>query len=324
MHARYQTTSTQPADPELSIVVPCFNERDVLPKLYDRLHGVCSSLGVPYEILLVDDGSRDGTGDEIKRLSAADRAVRGVLLSRNFGHQAAVSAGYDHARGRAVLVLDADLQHPPELIPEFLAQWRAGYDVVYAYRRNVPTRLGYRVHNWLCNVTIPSEAADFRLMDRRVVDALRRMPERNRFLRGLVAWLGFRQTGIPYDQAPRQAGQPAYTLRKHLNIRIDSVFSFSTVPLRISVWLGMLTLALGVIYAVYILAVLLISGREGVPSGWPALIITVLLLGGVQLISLGMVAEYVGRIYEEVKQRPLYIVRELTGPPADDDDPAQS
>ncbi len=301
--------------PELSVVVPCFNESPVLPTLYERLRDVCSRTGVTYEILLVDDGSRDGTPDAIKRLSGQDPTVRGVLLSRNFGHQAAVSAGYDHARGRAVVVMDADLQHPPELIPEFLTQWRAGYDVVYAYRQNVPTRLGYRIHNWLCDVTIPHEAADFRLMDRSVVDALRRMPERNRFVRGLVAWLGFRQIGVPYDQAPRLAGQPAYSRRQHFNIRIDSVFSFSTVPLRISMYLGLLTLALGIIYAAYIFVALLIFGRGSVPSGWPALIITVLILGGVQLTCLGMVAEYVGRIYEEVKQRPLYVVRELTNPP---------
>ncbi|MCK4342554.1 MAG: glycosyltransferase family 2 protein [Phycisphaerae bacterium] len=298
--------------PELSVVVPCFNEREVLPELYGRLRKACEQAGVTYEIIFIDDGSRDGTPNEIKRLSQEDSTVRGVLLSRNFGHQAAVSAGYDHARGRAVLVMDADLQHPPELIPEFLAQWRAGYDVVYAYRRNVPARWGYRMHNWLCNVTIPREAADFRLLDRVVVEALRRMPERNRFVRGLVAWLGFRQIGIPYDQAERVAGRPSYSLRKHLNIRFDSVFSFSTVPLRISVYLGLVTLVLGIIYAAYILAVLLIRGRAAVEPGWPALIITVLVLGGVQLLCLGMVAEYVGRVYEEVKQRPLYVVRELT------------
>lgn len=311
------TTPTHPDPaapaPELSVIVPCFNERAVLPELHRRLHAACTAAGVRFELLLVDDGSHDGTPDEIRRLAADDPAVRGVLLSRNFGHQAAVSAGYDHARGRAVLVLDADLQHPPELIPEFLSRWREGYDVVYAYRRNVPPRLGYRVHNWLCDVRIPHEAADFRLLDRRVVEALRRMPERNRFVRGLVAWLGFRQIGIPYDQAPRAAGRRAYTLREHLRVRLDSVFSFSTIPLRLSVWLGLLTLVLGLVYAAYILIVFATRGYDAVERGWPALIITVLVLGGVQLICLGMVAEYIGRVYEEVKQRPLYVVRELTG-----------
>jgi len=302
-----------PTAPEISIVVPCYNESPVLPLLYSRLHAVLEPLDTTYELILVDDGSRDGTGEAIAKLAADDPRVRGVLLSRNFGHQAAVSAGYDHARGRAVIVMDADLQHPPELIGEFLTKWREGYEVVYAYRRNVPTRLGYRVHNWLCNVKIPHEAADFRLLDHKVVDALRRMPERHRFVRGLVAWLGFRQIGIPYDQAERQAGTPGYTLRQHLNIRFDSVFGLSTLPLRISVWVGLGTLALGVLYALFILGVLLLRGREGVPSGWPAIIITVLVLGGVQLVCLGMVAEYVGRIYEEVKQRPLYVVRELVG-----------
>ncbi len=301
------------AVPEISIVVPCYNESPVLPLLYGRLRAALQPLDATYELILVDDGSRDGTGEAITRLAATDPGVRGVLLSRNFGHQAAVSAGYDHARGRAVIVMDADLQHPPELIGEFLAKWREGYEVVYAYRRNMPTRLGYRVHNWLCNVKIPHEAADFRLLDHKVIDALRRMPERHRFVRGLVAWLGFRQIGIPYDQAERQAGSPGYTLRQHLNIRFDSVFGFSTLPLRISVWVGLITLGLGVLYALFILGVLLLRGRDGVPSGWPAIIITVLVLGGVQLVCLGMVAEYVGRIYEEVKQRPLYVVRELVG-----------
>lgn len=310
MHA--QDRGVRAVSPELSIVVPCYNEQVGLPLLWERLRSACDAAGVTFEALLIDDGSRDGTADVIRTLAAQHAAVRGVLLSRNFGHQAAVSAGYDHARGRAVLVMDADLQHPPELIPDFLRHWRAGNDVVYAYRRNARPRVGYRLHNWLCQVTIPHEAADFRLLDRKVVDALRRMPERNRFVRGLVAWLGFRQKGIPYDQPPRQAGSAAYTWRKRLRLQVDSVFSFSTAPLRISVCLGLLTLALGLIYAVYILGVLLFRGREGVVSGWPALIITVLILGGVQLVCLGMVAEYVGRIYDEVKQRPLYVVRELT------------
>ncbi len=299
--------------PVLSVVSPCFNERPGLAALHERLTAACANLGLSYEIILVDDGSRDGTADEIERLAKSDPHVCGVLLARNFGHQAAVSAGYDHARGDAVIVLDADLQHPPELIPEFIEQWRAGHDVVYAYRRNVAPRFGYRVHNWLCDVQIPAEAADFRLLDRKVVDALRRMPERKRFVRGLIAWAGFKQIGVPYDQAERFAGTPGYTLRQHLRIRLDSVFSFSAVPLRLSIYLGLVTLVLGAIYAAYILGTLLFVGREAIPSGWPALIITVLILGGVQLVCLGMVAEYVGRIYEEVKQRPLYVVRGLVG-----------
>lgn len=298
-------------DPVLSIVVPCHNEEDVLPELYDRLSAVLRPLGISYEVIFVEDGSRDRTVEIIRQLSTDDPAVRGIMLSRNFGHQAAVSAGYDHARGQAVLVMDADLQHPPELIPTFVEQWRAGHEVVYAYRENVTPRLGYRLYNWLCNVAIPAEAADFRLLDRCVIEALRRMPERKRFVRGLVAWLGFRQVGIPYTQPDRQAGSPAYTLRQHLRLRVDSVFSFSTVPLRVAVLLGLLTLLLGIAYAVYILIALFVRGQE-IPSGWPALIITVLILGGVQLICLGMVAEYVGRVYEEVKQRPLYVVRETT------------
>jgi polyisoprenyl-phosphate glycosyltransferase len=299
--------------PELSIVVPCFNESQGLPRLLDRLRSVLQSIGCTYELLLIDDGSHDGTAQVIESLAQHDPTVRGIIFSRNFGHQAALSAGYDHSRGRAVIVMDADLQHPPELIPEFVAQWRAGNDVVYAFRRNTAPRFGYRLYNWLCNVRIPHESADFRLMDRVVVDALRRMPERNRFVRGLVAWLGFRQIGVPYEQPGRQAGVAAYTPRQRLNLRIDSVFSFSTVPLRMSVHLGLIALALAMLYAIYILVVLVLQGRDHVVSGWPALIITVLVLGGVQLVCLGMVAEYIGRIYDEVKQRPLYVVRELFG-----------
>jgi dolichol-phosphate mannosyltransferase len=313
--AQERRTNPAPEDaaPVLSVVAPCYNERAGLAELHRRLTQVCATLDTPYEIVLVDDGSRDGTPDEIRRLTQADARVRGVLLSRNFGHQAAVSAGYDHARGQAVVVLDADLQHPPELIPEFVAQWRGGHDVVYAYREGVAPRLGYRLHNWLCDVQIPAEAADFRLLDRKVVDALRRLPERRRFVRGLIAWLGFRQTGVPYRQADRFAGSPGYTLRQHVQIRLDSVFDFSTLPLRLSIYLGLVALLLGVLYAAYILGTLVFVGREAIPSGWPALIITILLLGGVQLVCLGMVAEYVGRTYDEVKQRPTYVVRELVG-----------
>lgn len=301
------------ATPELSIVVPCYNESAVLHQTFARLDAAVRALDRSYEIIFVDDGSSDGTGDLITALAAAEPSVRGVLLSRNFGHQAAVSAGYDYARGRAVVVLDADLQHPPELLPAFIAKWEEGYNVVYAYRAGHPVRLGYRLHNWLCDVQIPHEAADFRLLDRRVVDALRRMPERQRFTRGLVAWLGFRQIGIPYDQAERAGGQPAYTWRRRLNLQIDSVFSFSTVPLRVATYLGLITLVLGVIYAAYIVFVLLAYGRNVMERGWPALILTTLILGGAQLLSLGLVAEYVGRVYEEVKQRPVYVVRELVG-----------
>ncbi len=306
---------TPPAPPpELSVVVPCFNESQGLPATLVRLSQVLHDLGCTYEVLLIDDGSRDETARVIESAVRADRSVRGIIFSRNFGHQAALSAGYDHSRGRAVIVMDADLQHPPELIPQLVARWREGFDVVYAYRGNTTPRWGYRLYNRLCNVRIPHEAADFRLMDRVVVDALRRMPERNRFLRGLVAWLGFRQVGVPYDQPDRQAGAATYTARQRLNLRLDSVFSFSTVPLRISMHLGTVALTVAMLYAIYILVVLIIHGRDHVVSGWPALIITVLALGGVQLICLGMVAEYIGRIYDEVKQRPLYVVRELIEP----------
>lgn len=309
MHA-----NPRPCDqhPQFSVVVPCYNESAGLQELHRRVSDVCRQTGWSHEIILVDDGSRDDTAEKIAELAAQDVAVRGVSLSRNFGHQAALSAGYDHACGQAVIVLDADLQHPPEIIPRFLAKWQEGYDVVYAYRQNAPVRLGYRFYNWLCDVHIPAEAADFRLMDRQVVEAFAGMSERQRFVRGMIAWLGFRQIGIPYDQLDRHAGRPTYNWRKRLSLRISSVLSFSTMPLRITVVLGLFTLGLGILYALYILLALCLR-PESIPSGWPATVMTVLILGGVQLVCLGMVAEYVGRIYEEVKRRPLYVVKKLIG-----------
>ncbi|NLX12787.1 MAG: glycosyltransferase family 2 protein [Phycisphaerales bacterium] len=299
----------------LSIVIPCRNETANLPELYRRLNAVIGEVIADRrlnineaEFVFVDDGSTDETLEHLRMLAMKDNRLQVVALSRNFGHQAALSAGIDYARGNAVVVMDADLQHPPEMIPQFVTQWRAGYELVYAYRDGARPRLGYRLINALMKVRVPPEAADFRLMDRRVVEAFRNMPERARFIRGMLSWLGFRQTGIPYDQPERFAGHRTYTIRQTGRMALYAVLAFSSVPLRMASVLGLMTLLAGLGYAVYILY----ARMAGWPiePGWTALILTVLILGGVQLLCLGVIAEYIGCIFEEVKHRPLYVVRE--------------
>jgi dolichol-phosphate mannosyltransferase len=296
----------------LSIVVPCYNESGNIAELHRQLDGVAARLDLDAEFVFVDDGSRDNTCELLKALAGRDPRARVVSLSRNFGHQAALTAGIQHAAGDAVVVMDADLQHPPELIVDFVARWREGYDLVYAYREGVKPRLGYRLINALMKITVPAESADFRLMDRRVVDAFCRMPERARFIRGMIAWLGFRQVGIGYADRERFAGQRSYTLRQTARMALYAVLAFSSIPLRIASVLGLVTLGAGLLYALYILCAW-VAGWT-VP-GWTALIMTTLILGGVQLLCLGIMAEYIGRIFEEVKHRPLYVVREWIGPP---------
>jgi polyisoprenyl-phosphate glycosyltransferase len=295
----------------LSIVTPCYNEAENIDELHRRLDSLSARLPCELEFVFVDDGSRDATLERLRALAQKDPRTRVVGLSRNFGHQAALSAGIDYATGDAVVVMDADLQHPPEMIFEFFEKWRAGYDLVYAYRIGVRPRLGYRLVNALMQVRVPEEAADFRLMDRRVVDAFRQMPERARFIRGMISWLGFRQIGIGYQQADRFAGRRSYTIHQTARMALNAILSFSILPLRIASVLGLATLALGLFYAGYIL----FAKIHGWPleRGWTALIMTVLVLGGVQLLCLGIIAEYIGRIFEEVKRRPLYVVRETIG-----------
>lgn len=295
----------------LSIVTPCYNEAENVAELHRRLEAVAAQVDGEVEFVFVDDGSRDATLEQLRTIAATDNRARVVALSRNFGHQAALSAGIDHAAGNAVVVMDADLQHPPELILTFIEKWHAGYDLVYAYREGARPRLGYRLVNALMKVRVPEEAADFRLMDRRVVDAFRRMPERARFIRGMISWLGFKQIGVGYCQQDRFAGCRSYTLRQTARMALNAVLSFSSLPLRVASVLGLLTLCLGMIYGVYILFALAF-GRH-IEPGWTGLMMTILILGGVQLLCLGIIAEYIGRIFEEVKHRPLYVVRELLG-----------
>lgn len=292
----------------LSIVVPCYNEAANIDELHSQLDRVAGQLDGQIEFVFVDDGSRDATCRLLKDLAVRDPRVRVISLSRNFGHQAALSAGMDYATGDAVVVMDADLQHPPELILEFVKKWQEGYELVYAYREGVRPRLGYRIINALMKVRIPPEAADFRLMDRRLVDAFKSMPERARFIRGMISWLGFRQIGLGYRQRERFAGERAYTLRQTARMAINAVLSFSSMPLRVASVLGLCTLTLGLLYAAYVLYAYVTN--IPMEKGWASLLIVILFLGGVQLLCLGIIAEYIGRIFEEVKQRPLYVVRE--------------
>ncbi len=305
----------------LDIVVPCFNEEAVIEQTHRRLAQVVQSITVVRTtVIYVDDGSRDGTLVKLRAIAAGDPHVRIVALSRNFGHQYALTAGLDASTGDAVAVIDADLQDPPEVIPEMVARWRAGADVVYGVRA---TRQGetafkrgtahvfYRLLQTLGNADIPADVGDFRLLDRRVVDTLRDMPERDRFLRGLVVWAGFRHEGVSYERLPRAAGQTKFPFSRMFSFALDGIFSFSTVPLRLASYLGLFVSILsmvGVLYAFYIKLF-----TVGVVPGWAAQWIGTLFLGGVQLLSLGVIGEYVGRIYGEVKRRPLYVVKERIG-----------
>jgi len=307
--------------PLLSIVVPCFNEELVIRETARRLRGLRDTLDTcTTELVFVDDGSHDGTLAALRELAAADPAIRVVAFARNFGHQVAVTAGIDAAAGDAIVIIDADLQDPPEVIPQMLAKWREGYDVVYGTRTDRPgeswfklitARAFYRLLNQLSDVAIPLDTGDFRLISRRVADTLRAMPERDRFLRGMVSWVGFRQFALPYRRAARFAGETKYPLRKMFRFATDGILSFSSTPLQLSVGLGLLSAALalaGILYA-FVLRVFTDIWVEG----WTALMIAVLFLGGVQLISVGILGAYVGRIYNEIKRRPLYVVQERIG-----------
>ena len=308
----------------LSVVVPCFDEEAVVRETHSRLTAVLGEVpDLDFELVYVDDGSRDATLDILRALHANDARVRVIALSRNFGHQIAVSAGLAEANGDAVAVLDADLQDPPEVLLRMLERWREGVDVAYGVRsaregetafKRWTASAFYRLLSRLTDVSIPLDTGDFRLMDRKVVDAFLAMPERDRFVRGMVAWTGFRQEPVRYRRAARAAGETKYPLRKMLRLAADSVFSFSLLPLRLAVWLGVFAAALALLGVAYGFAVRLIT-NTWVP-GWAALFVAILFLGGVQLMLIGVLGEYVGRIYGEVKRRPLYFVKERLGFPS--------
>ncbi len=307
---------------QYSIVVPVYNEAESLPELYRRVREVMETLGEPWELVLVDDGSVDGSTEHIRRLAQSDPRVRPVIFARNFGHQIAVTAGLDYARGQAVIIMDADLQDPPEIIPRLIERWREGYEVVYAVRaeregetwfKKVTAAFFYRLIYRIADVKIPLDTGDFRLLDRKVVDVLRRMRERHRFLRGMAAWVGFRQIGVEYRRAARFAGETKYPFRKMLRLALNAITGFSYFPLQLATFFGFFCAGLA-IFSIPIVIILRMTGWQAF-QGQATTLISVLFLGGVQLISLGILGEYIGRIYDEVKGRPLYIVREAPKDP---------
>jgi dolichol-phosphate mannosyltransferase len=306
----------------LSVVAPLYQEEALVEAFHRR---TCAALdGIPFELILVDDGSSDRTPQLLAELAARDGRVRVIQLSRNFGHQTALTAGLDHARGDAVVMLDADLQDPPELIPEMLDHWRRGTDVVYAVRRRrdgetrfklTSARWFYRFFSSLADVELEPDSGDFRLLDRAPLDALLSMRERNRFLRGMTVWVGYTQTAVPYERAARRAGKTKYTLRRMLSFSLDAISSFSHRPLQIATLVGFFCAALAFVLIPVIVGLRLAGSYL---QGFSTITILVLLLGGIQLMAIGLIGEYVGRIYDEVKGRPLYVVRARINEPDPD------
>jgi polyisoprenyl-phosphate glycosyltransferase len=307
--------------PSYSLIIPIYNEEENIPEMYRRVKGVMDQLDGPCELILINDGSRDRSLQLMRGLHQQDPRVCYLSFARNFGHQTAVTAGLNFARGQAIVILDADLQDPPELIPEMLEKWRQGYQVVYAQRtrrqkeswfKRLTAYVFYRVLRYLADVEIPTDTGDFCLMDRAVADVLNAMPERNRYIRGLRAWIGFRQTAIQFERSPRYAGEVKYTFSKSLKLAINSLVSFSRVPLQMATYLGLATAALSIV-----MAFLVIYWRFYEPSsrltGFAAIAAAIFFLGSVQLICIGILGEYIGRIYEEVKGRPLYTLAEVSG-----------
>jgi dolichol-phosphate mannosyltransferase len=307
--------------PTYSFIVPVFNEEATLPELYRRLSAVMDSMDGAVELVLVDDGSSDRSLAMMRELHDRDHRVCYLSFARNFGHQIAVTAGLNFVRGQAIVVLDADLQDPPELILDLADKWRRGYEVVYAQRvqrhregwfKRLTAYIFYRLLRQLADVDIPTDTGDFCLMDRRVVDALNAMPERNRYIRGLRSWLGFRQIAIPFERDARFAGEVKYTFRKSLSLAIDGLVSFSKVPLRISTYVGLFAALMAIVMAALVLYWRFFSPVSPL-TGYATIAVAIFFLGAVQLFSIGILGEYIGRIYEEVKNRPVYILREVNG-----------
>jgi glycosyltransferase involved in cell wall biosynthesis len=305
----------RPADPLLSLVVPVFNEEESIDIFLDTVPALMERDGFRFEIVFVNDGSRDDTLARLLDRSAADRRLRVINLSRNFGKEAALTAGIDHARGDIIVPMDIDLQDPPELIEPFMARWREGYDIVYGVRRQrewdtAAKRLSanwfYRVFNSISPVRIPENVGDFRLVDRRAIEVLRQLPERNRFMKGLFAWVGFNAVGVPYERPQRAAGSSKFNLWRLWNFALDGVVSFSTAPLRAWFYVGVVIATIAVLYAIFIVTRVLLLGID--TPGYASLLIAVLLMGAIQLLSLGIIGEYLGRLFLEVKGRPIYVV----------------
>lgn len=307
----------------LSVVVPAFNEAEVLPHLHDRLSTVLKNLPLQAEIVYVNDGSKDATLDVMRNIAVHDGRVAIVNLSRNFGKEIALTAGLDHASGDAVVVLDADLQDPPELIPELIRRWREGYDVVYAKRsardgenwlKKLTAFVFYRLIQRAPRVRIPQDTGDFRLLSRRAIEALGKLREQHRFMKGLFSWIGYPQVAVPYRREPRYAGKTKWNYWRLWNFALEGITSFTTAPLKMATYLGLVTALAAFAYAAVIVYKTLVFGNP--VHGYPSLMVVVLFLGGVQLITIGILGEYIGRMFDETKNRPLYLVQEYR--PADD------
>ena len=303
--------------PVFSIIAPIYNEHESLPVLYQRVSEVMDSTGEHWELVLVDDGSHDNSAEIIRSLAEQDERIRPVILARNFGHQIAVTAGLDYSRGDAIVIIDADLQDPPEVILELIEKWREGYEVVYAVRETRQgetffklwtARMFYRVINRITSMKIPVDTGDFRLMDRKVVNVLNQMREHHRFLRGMSVWVGFKQIGVKYQRAARYAGQTHYPLKKMVKLAITAITGFSFFPLQVATYLGFIASGISILVIPIVIGMRLTGNQAFL--GQASTLIAVLFLGGVQLIFLGILGEYIGRIYDEVRNRPLYIVRE--------------
>lgn len=305
---------------ELSLLVPCYNEEENLNILFTKLESVLKPLNISYEIVCINDGSQDNTLQYLLDYHHQNPNIKIVNLSRNFGKEAAVTAGLDFAQGNAIIPIDADLQDPPELITELLEKWREGYDVVYGVRRSrdgesflkkFTANTFYRVIGKISSVAIPADTGDYRLLDRQVVEALKKMPERNRFMKGLFSWVGFKQTAVYFDRLPRNKGKTSFNYWKLWNFALDGITSFSSIPLKVWGYCGILISTLALIYGSFLVIKTIIFGVD-VP-GYASTIIIILFLGGIQLITLGVMGEYIARIYEEVKARPIYLVRDTYG-----------
>lgn len=303
--------------PTFSIIAPIWNEVQTIPEFYRRVTEAMDESGEPWELILVDDGSTDGSTDLIRKFANQDQRVKPLIFARNFGHQIAISAGWDYACGQAVIVIDSDLQDPPEIIPDLISKWREGYEVVYAVRAEregeswfklFTASLFYRLIYRITDVDIPFDTGDFRLLDRKVVDVLKTMRERHRFPRGMAAWVGFRQIGVPYTRAARFAGETKYPFKKMFRLAINAITGFSYFPLQVATFLGFISASISIL-AIPVVVAMRLAGSQAF-FGQATTLIAVLFLGGVQLISLGILGEYVGRLYDEAKGRPLYIVRE--------------
>jgi polyisoprenyl-phosphate glycosyltransferase len=303
--------------PKFSVIAPVYNEIGCIREFYERVSKVMDSIGEPWEIVLIDDGSIDGSSDEIREIALADQHVRPVIFARNFGHQLAVTAGLDYARGDAVIIIDADLQDPPSVMLDLISKWREGFEVVYAVRRKregenwfklFTASLFYRLIYRITDVEIPLDTGDFRLIDRKVVDVIKQMREKHRFLRGMAAWVGYRQIGVEYDRKERFAGKTKYPFSKMVKLALNAITSFSYFPLQLATYLGFICAGISIV-AIPIVTALRLSNQAAL-LGQATTLIAVLFLGGVQLITLGILGEYIGRIYDESKGRPLYIVSE--------------